>query len=122
CSSDLNASDEVRSAQADPQGVRTRRPSRGRTKKLAPAAARTMSGTGAPAEGRRLRGRKAIPGQSFLAIGHYVADECPGQPHILRVLQDRDRVVGRDIEAGWNVDTLHHSTRRPDVGDVDDPG
>src|SRR5438046_3963142 len=79
----VSASDEVSSAQADAQGVRSRRPSRGRTKKVAPTAARMMNATGAATGGRPSGGGKAIPGQILLAIGQHEADEGPGERGVL---------------------------------------
>src|SRR5438445_11364304 len=93
----VSASDEVNSTQADLQGAPTRRPSNGRTKKVAPAPARMTNGTGAGA-GRRPSGcGKAISGQDLLATRQHVVDKGPRQGGLPSVLQDRHRV------ASWYV-------------------
>src|SRR5207248_9165546 len=67
----VSASDEVNSTQADLQGAPTRRPSNGRTKKVAPAPARMTNGTGAGA-GRRPSGcGKGISGRDLLATSQH---------------------------------------------------
>src|SRR5438105_12162335 len=119
----VRTSGDRSSSHATVQGTRRRRPSSGTMKNAAPTPASTRSGIGAAGRTRAaLRAGKAIPSQRFLSIAEEIADKRPGQRDVLGILEDRDRIVGKDVGRGWNRDPLHRVAGRLDVSDVNDAG
>src|SRR6202022_4512844 len=110
-------------SQVTAQGVRRTRPIRGTTKNAAPTAASTRSATGAAGRALvALRTGKTIAGQSRLAGAKEIRHERLSQWRVLRILKDRDRIVGHDVLSRRNFHTLHSGAGRLHIGDVDDAG
>src|ERR1700730_3953176 len=110
-------------SQVAAQGVRRTMPISGMTKNAAPTAANTRSATGAAGRALvALRTGKAIAGQSRLAGAKEIRDERLSQWRVLRILKDRDRIVGHDVLSRRNFHTLHSGAGRLHIGDVDDAG